>query len=136
MLVFDRISSDTTPPTIPLKLDTDPPTEIAVSASGLDAFNLFSDLCILTAGGGSSGFSLWGGSKEDKPRLLKLSSLQRTFGLELIESVLSGYEDGVKKVRAISAALSSAPLQLHLTSIFQPGPSPPNQSALTRSDTN
>lgn len=30
--------------------------------------------------------------------MLKLSSLNRTFGLELIESVLSGFENGVKKV--------------------------------------
>jgi len=99
MLVFDRITSDPSPPSIALNLPTEPPTEMTISASGLDAFNLFSDLCILTAGGGSGGFSLWGGSKEEKPKLLKLSSLQRTFGLELIESVLSGYEEGVKKVR-------------------------------------
>jgi len=99
MLVFDRISSDTTPASNALSLPTEPPTEITISDFGLDAFNLFSDLCILTAGGSGGGFGLWGGSKEDKPKLLKLSSLQRTFGLELVESVLSGYEEGVKQVR-------------------------------------
>jgi hypothetical protein len=102
MLVFDRISSDTTPPSNALSLPTEPPTEITVSDSGLDAFNLFSDLCVLTAGGSGGSFGLWGGGKEEKPKLLKLSSLQRTFGLELVESVLSGYEEGVKRVRAAS----------------------------------
>lgn len=113
MLVFDRIASDTTTPSIPLSLATDPPTEIVVSPSGLDAFNLFSDLCILTAGGGSGGFNLWGGSKDDKPKLLKLSGLSRTFGLELIESVLSGYEEGVKKA---SRAHLSIDVRTKLTS--------------------
>lgn len=98
MLVFDRISGDSAPPCNSLSLPTEPPTEVTISDSGMDAFNLFSDLCILTAGGGG-GFSLWGAGKEEKPKLLKLSSLQRTFGLELVESVLSGYEEGVKQVR-------------------------------------
>ncbi|ORY29654.1 guanine nucleotide exchange factor in Golgi transport N-terminal-domain-containing protein [Naematelia encephala] len=98
MIVFDRITSDTTPPSIPLHLPTEPPTELVVTASVLDAFNIFSDLCLLTAGGGSgSGLSLWGSGEKPKPKLLKLSSLQRTFGLELIESILSGYEEAVKK---------------------------------------
>lgn len=98
MVIFDRISSDQTDPSVPLTLPTDPPTEHLVTASAMDAFNLFSDLCILTAGH-SAGFSLWGGGKDEKPKLLKLSSLSRTFGLELVESVLSGYEESVKKVR-------------------------------------
>ncbi len=97
MVVFDRISTGSSIPTIPMRLPTDPPTELTVSASDMDAFNIFSDLCLLTAGS-SGGFSLWGGGKDEKPKLLKLNSLQRTFGLELIESVLSGYEEAVKKV--------------------------------------
>lgn len=97
MVIFDRISSDRTDPSVPLILPTDPPTETVVTASGMDAYNLFSDLCILTAGH-TAGFSLWGSGKEEKPKLLKLSSLSRTFGLELVESVLSGYEEAVKKV--------------------------------------
>lgn len=47
------------------------------------------------------GSSLWGGGEKEKPKLLKLSHLQRTFGLELIESILAGYEEGVKQVRTI-----------------------------------
>lgn len=97
MVIFDRISSDHSDPSVPLILPTDPPTELVVTPSAMDAFNLFSDLCILTAGY-SAGFSLWGGGKDEKPKLLKLSSLSRTFGLELVESVLSGYEEAVKKV--------------------------------------
>jgi hypothetical protein len=115
----------------PLILPASPERKAArlkVSASAMDAFNLFSDLCILTAGT-SGGFSLWGSGKDERAlqraqleqlrplilpasperkaargtsgqdtKLLKLSSLQRTFGLELVESVLSGYEEAVKKV--------------------------------------
>lgn len=101
MVVFDRVTTDTSTVAVPLTLPTEPPTELTITPSAKDAFDLFSDLCILTAESGS-GFSLWGGGKHDKPKLLKLSSLQRTFGLELIESVLSGYEEGVKQVRSSS----------------------------------
>ena len=102
MIVFDRISSDTSTPSIPLALPSDPPMELTVTPSAIDAFNVFTDLCLLTAAGGSSsGFSLWTSGKEEKPRLLKLSSLQRTFGLELVESVLSGYEEGVKQASMV-----------------------------------
>ena len=100
MVVFDRILLDLYEPNTPLTLPTDPPTELTISASAMDAFNIFSDLCILTAGG-SGGFASWVGGKDEKPKLLKLSSLQRTFGLELIESVLSGYEEAVKRVSFI-----------------------------------
>ncbi|WWC65124.1 uncharacterized protein I303_107738 [Kwoniella dejecticola CBS 10117] len=97
MLIFDRLSLlDEDPSTTSLLLPTDPPTQVEVSHSALDAYNLFSDLCLLSASSGSG--SSWGKSDTDrKPTLLKLSSLQRTFGLELIESILSGYEESVKK---------------------------------------
>ncbi|WVQ85868.1 hypothetical protein IAT38_008036 [Cryptococcus sp. DSM 104549] len=105
MLIFDRISPSPNPATPPsprtatLALPTDPPTTLAISPSALDAYSVFSDLCLLTASAGSHGsaFSLWGGGDKEKPKLLKLTSLQRTFGLELVESILSGYEEGVKK---------------------------------------
>jgi hypothetical protein len=70
MLVFDRISPDNLQ----------------------DAHDLFSDLCVLT----QTIASLW---SSIPTRLIKLSSLQKTFGLELIESVLNGYAEGIKKVR-------------------------------------
>lgn len=107
MLVFDRISLDTSSNPdraegyTTLKLPTEPPTEISISPSCMDAYCIFSDLCLLTARSGSgsgSGLLSWGGGDKEKPKLLLLSSLQRTFGLELIESILSGYEESVKKV--------------------------------------
>lgn len=106
MLVFDRLSTDESvgeTPTLPLQLPDTPPSEVMVTPSGMDAYCVLSDLCLLTArsgsGGGSGILSGWGGGEKEKPKLLKLSSLQRTFGLELIESILSGYEDAVKQVR-------------------------------------
>ncbi|WVF67919.1 hypothetical protein IAT40_002681 [Kwoniella sp. CBS 6097] len=103
MLIFERVSpssstSSANDETIPLTLPADPPHELLITPSALDAYNIFSDLCLLTAstGSGGSGFHLWGGGEKEKPKLLKLSSLHRTFGLELIESILSGYEEGVK----------------------------------------
>ncbi|WVQ95482.1 hypothetical protein IAU59_002579 [Kwoniella sp. CBS 9459] len=103
MLIFERVSPSSNDPStsdgkITLALPSDPPSELQVSPSALDAYNIFSDLCLLTAsaGSGGSGFHLWGGGEKEKPKLLKLSSLHRTFGLELIESILSGYEEGVK----------------------------------------
>lgn len=100
MLVFDRLSSDTAieeAATLPLTLGGESVTEIRITPSAMDAYCVLSDLCLLTArsGGGLLG---WGGGDKEKPKLLKLSSLQRTFGLELIESILSGYEDAVRKV--------------------------------------
>lgn len=100
MLVFDRLSTDTAvgeTATLGLSLGGDEPTEVHVTPSAMDAYCVLSDLCLLTArsGGGLLG---WGGGDKEKPKLLKLSSLQRTFGLELIESILSGYEDAVKQV--------------------------------------
>jgi hypothetical protein len=104
MLVFDRISSDSQElDDTPLSLPTDPPTEYAVSASALDAYNVLSDLCLHTATS-AGGMSLWGGGEKEKPRILKLGSLQRTFGLELIESILGGYEKEIKEVRVSLAS--------------------------------
>ncbi|WWD20641.1 hypothetical protein CI109_105117 [Kwoniella shandongensis] len=106
MLIFDRVSTDPSPSSsssettlLPLTFATEPPTELHISPSAMDTFNIFSDLCLLTASAGSHGssFSLWGGGEKEKPRLLKLNTLHRTFGLELIESILSGYEEGVKQ---------------------------------------
>lgn len=105
MLIFNRVSSSipSTPTTVPLTLPSHPPQTVEVTPSALDAFNIFSDLCLLAATAGSHGsaFSLWKGGDKEKPKLLKLNTLQRTFALELIESILSGYEDGVKKVRSL-----------------------------------
>jgi hypothetical protein len=60
-----------------------------------DAYYLFDDLCTLTAK------SVLKSSKArpEGPRLLKISSITATFGLELIESILSGSANGFRSVR-------------------------------------
>lgn len=98
MLVFDRISLDVVVAEAPLTLPTDPPSELTVTPSAMDAYEILSDLCLHTATSASGGMSLWGGAEKEKPRILKLGSLQRTFGLELIESILGGYEKEIKQV--------------------------------------
>jgi hypothetical protein len=100
MLIFDRLSNDQTPDEEGkiLQLPTQPPTEVTVSPAVMDAYCVLSDLCLLTARSGGSGLLSWGGGDKEKPKLLTLSNLQRTFGLELIESILSGYEEPVKQV--------------------------------------
>lgn len=115
MLVFDRLSTDVLvgeTPTLPLDLPDPDATqnEVAVTPSAMDAYCVLSDLCLLTArsgSGGGSGILGWGGGDREKPKLLKLSSLQRTFGLELIESILSGYEDAVKQVSLLATVTLS-----------------------------
>ncbi|EJT47942.1 hypothetical protein A1Q1_03177 [Trichosporon asahii var. asahii CBS 2479] len=97
MVVFDRVSVEDDP-TETLTLPSDPPEEVQVTPAVKDAYYILSDLCVLTAAAPSaSGLSLWTSSEKEKPVMLKLQSLQRTFGLELIESILSGYEGVVKK---------------------------------------
>lgn len=63
-----------------------------------DAYHLFDDLCTLTAK------SVLKNSKNraENPRLLKISSITPTFGLELIESILSGFAKGFRSVRVVS----------------------------------
>lgn len=97
MVVFDRVSIEDDP-TETLTLPSDPPENVQVTPAVKDAYLILSDLCVLTAAAPSaSGLSLWTSSEKEKPVMLKLQSLQRTFGLELIESILSGYEGIVKK---------------------------------------
>lgn len=48
-----------------------------LSPSARDAYSVFEDLCLLANG--------------ERPRFLRLDSLQKTFALELIESVLTNY---------------------------------------------
>ncbi|CAK9786560.1 hypothetical protein CC85DRAFT_283171 [Cutaneotrichosporon oleaginosum] len=89
-----------TPPKSPPNKSPSPvheAVELTVTPAAMDAFCILSDLCLLTAGyQGSSSLSLWSTGDKAKPRMLKLSALSRTFGLELIESILSGYEGVVK----------------------------------------
>ncbi|ORX41097.1 guanine nucleotide exchange factor in Golgi transport N-terminal-domain-containing protein [Kockovaella imperatae] len=117
MVIFDRIAKDTSTPLLPLTLIGPDSGEVLVTPAGLDAYHIFSDLCLLTARGtGTGSFSLWGKAEDVKPVLLKLSALQRTFGLELIESILSGYESSVKQHPELLQLLSHSldPLLLQL----------------------
>lgn len=103
MVVFDRIadSGSSEEPSVDLTLsatseDAEPET-IKITPGAFDGYCILLDLCILTAGSqSSSSLSLWSASEKTKPRMLKLSYLQRSFGLELIESIMSGYETVVK----------------------------------------
>lgn len=60
-----------------------------LSADELDAYELFSDLCVLTEGKKGA---------QDRVKILKMPSIAPTFGLELLESVLSGFADGFRTV--------------------------------------
>jgi hypothetical protein len=95
MLIFDRVTAED-------RVDPSSPSA-APGPCASDAIDLFHDLCVLTAGQIPKGFGgLLGGSREQrKARMLKLGSVARTFGFELIESVLGGFEEGVKRVSPV-----------------------------------
>lgn len=101
ILIFDRVSTAKEGASVSLELQGDhgePGRTVQVTPSAADAFRIFADLCLLTAGGGTGvGISLFGSGGKERPQLLHLSGLSRTFGLELIESILSGYQEGVKQ---------------------------------------
>lgn len=61
-----------------------------------DAYYLFDDLCTLTNRSVNQSSKV----KIEGPRLLKISSITATFGLELIESILSGFANGFRSVRS------------------------------------
>jgi hypothetical protein len=95
MLVFDRVTVE--------DRDNPPSSAKPPGPCASDAIDLFHDLCVLTAGHASRGLSsfLGGGGEQRKARMLKLGHVSRTFGFELIESVLGGFEDGVKRVSTV-----------------------------------
>lgn len=59
----------------------------ALGPSARDAFAIFEDLCLL--------------ANSERPKLLKLEFLHKTFALELIESVLTNYHDLFRRVRPL-----------------------------------
>lgn len=65
---------------------------IRLRPAARDAYLLLEDLCLLIAG------SVEGGP-DGEPSFLRWSSLSRTFGLELVESIVSGFGDVVRSVR-------------------------------------
>lgn len=66
--------------------------------SSKDAYSVLEDLCLLAS--------------SERPYFLKLESLQKTFALELIESVLTNYHD---LFRAVSLGSPRVLVQLLLT---------------------
>lgn len=81
---------------------------IQLRAAALDAFRVFNDLCLLT--------------ESQKPRFLKSTSLPQTFGLELIESVLTNHaqiflnhpeQANILRIRVMPFIISSLSEKLH-----------------------
>jgi hypothetical protein len=100
MLIFERVVTEDAhhPPTEPAS---------AFSPALQDAYDLFSDLCLLTRTQGAPSTSLGalfgaiaGKQNEgEKVRMLKsLGGVGKTFGLELIESLVGGFEGCLKAV--------------------------------------
>lgn len=58
---------------------------ISLRPAARDAYLLLEDLCLLIAGTSASG------SMEGEPAFLKWGSVSRNFGMELIESIVSGF---------------------------------------------
>lgn len=102
MFVFDRVSTeDSLPPSAspPATFHVDIPTDsgegghksVGLRPAARDAYLLLEDLCLLIAGG----------EVEGEPSFLKWGSLSRTFGLELVESIVSGFGGVVRAVRPL-----------------------------------
>ena len=101
MLIFERVVAEDKQHS-----PTEPPSG-TFSPALQDAYDLFSDLCLLTRsqGAGTLGlgnlFGAIGANQNEggKVRLLKnLSGVGKAFGLELIESLLGGFEGCLKAV--------------------------------------
>lgn len=75
------------------------PTSISLRPAARDAYLLLEDLCLLIAGSADGG-------PEGEPSFLRWGSLSRTFGLELVESIVSGFGP---VVRTVSPSLPLAP---------------------------
>lgn len=71
---------------------------IKLRPAARDAYLLLEDLCLLVAG------SVEGGP-DGEPSFLRWKSLSRTFGLELVESIVSGFGEIVRSVRTLSPCL-------------------------------
>jgi len=69
------------------------PKAIKLRPAAKDAYLLLEDLCLLVAGPGDAS-----GTMEGEPSLLKWGTLSRTFGLELVESIVSGFGSIVRSV--------------------------------------
>ncbi|GAA6056217.1 hypothetical protein JCM3770_002092 [Rhodotorula araucariae] len=79
------------PPALPMRAEPDAnqAKSIRLRPAARDAYLLLEDLCLLIAG------SVEGGP-DGEPSFLRWGSLSRTFGLELVESIISGFGDIVR----------------------------------------
>jgi hypothetical protein len=88
MFVVDKMvvedAEEHIPPTQLSEVRLPDGTTKALGPSARDAYSVFEDLCLL--------------ANAEKPHLLKLDFLHKTFALELIESVLTNYHGLFQKV--------------------------------------
>lgn len=70
----------------------EPSTPITLRPAARDAYLLLEDLCLLVNGAGDSVAS------EGEPSFLKWGTVTRTFGLELVESIISGFAPVLRSV--------------------------------------
>ncbi|GAA5982776.1 hypothetical protein JCM10908_006780 [Rhodotorula pacifica] len=96
---------------------------IKLRPAARDAYLLLEDLCLLVAG------SVEGGP-DGEPSFLRWKSLSRTFGLELVESIVSGFGDIVRIHPELLLVLRA-----HLCPLLIRFLSSPPQSTLTSSTT-
>lgn len=71
--------------------ETSVPTSISLRPAARDAYLLLEDLCLLISGSADGG-------PDGEPSFLRWGVLSRTFGLELVESIVSGFGAVVRNV--------------------------------------
>jgi hypothetical protein len=88
IFVFDKVAKEDTQKLAPSdanhQIEISTGEKINLHPCAKDAYYLFQDLCLLTNG--------------DHPEYLRLNHLSKTFGLELIESVLANHHKLFKEV--------------------------------------
>ncbi|KAI8636873.1 hypothetical protein BD408DRAFT_396694 [Parasitella parasitica] len=93
IFVFDKVAKEDNQPTTETTAEVEISTgeKIKLRPCAKDAYFLFRDLCLLTNG--------------DHPQYLRLNHLSKTFGLELIESVLSNHYKLFREHNELSSIL-------------------------------
>ncbi|KAI5479516.1 endosomal peripheral membrane protein [Pseudohyphozyma bogoriensis] len=109
----------------PPTADDDKSKSISLHPAARDAYLLLEDLCLLIANSGEA-------RTEGEPSFLKWSGLSRTFGLELVESIVSGFGTVVRSHPELLLVLRAhlCPLLLRLLPPPAPG-NVPNSFPLT-----
>lgn len=101
------VEHDAAAPVIPIEEGKEEEAEeakkaksIALRPAARDAYLLLEDLCLLISGSADGG-------PDGEPSFLRWGSLSRTFGLELVESIVSGFGP---VVRTVGRCLPPSPL--------------------------